>query len=265
MQAPPNVRLWHADSSWTTEKVMQAYFKELKDALELHSDVFQPILFLDAASSHWGATTLRAAAAHGIWVVIIPGGTTWLLQPCDVYVFQQMKRFVREKLQMLREVSPRGMVPVSTWMRVVVASFRRVLQSTAWASAFNNLGLSGTQTNVGGRVLGHVGHESISSTLVGFATSLEECFRLCLPSGKTTPWHLFLRAVPKTTVSRFPQLLSARAISASSTAPTTAWRPPDRPEWHRRLRPRVARATAAEQQHDAVAVRMVDSLSLLRP
>ena len=242
--APPNARVWHADSSWTNEDSMKLFFKEVKTALAPVAETYQPILFLDAATQHWTPNVLRSAAAHGFWVVIIPAATTWLLQPCDVYVFKQMKAFVRQKLQVLREHAVDGMVDVPTWLRVVTASFRGVLQSNDWGPSFARLGLTGRQDELGERLVERIGQPSGAPSVGHSGRPSRDDLRPIFPRRKQFSHSALFQHIPVTTVPRLRRSgssLSARAteVAVGAGEDSQSSRPavPDREEWLRRLRP----------------------------
>jgi hypothetical protein len=144
---PPNIALWRRKSSWTNTEVMCEILHQLGTALAPHTHL-QPILSLDCASQHLSPRVAAAAAHCGIWIMYIPAGLTWLLQPCDTHLFSRYKRYLGATLQAARTLHPQGDITTFAWIRSITTTIRKVMQGVSWKRAFASDGMSRHQSEV---------------------------------------------------------------------------------------------------------------------
>jgi hypothetical protein len=153
---PPNIALWRQKSSWTNTEVMCRILGQLGTGLATHTHL-QPILSLDCARQHLNPKIAKAAARYGIWIMYIPAGLTWLLQPCDTHLFSRYKRYLGARLQAEKSLHPQGDVNTLAWIRCITATIRKVMQGVSWRRAFASDGMSRHQSEVSSYI-----HEALS-------------------------------------------------------------------------------------------------------
>ena len=158
---PDNVYVKHNATGWNSEAILVQIVTILGFILRPFLELFQPVLFMDAAPFHLAAEVLSAIAAAGLWFVCIPARFTWLLQPLDTHVFLRLKRKLRRDA-VDDESAGDGEEPLAKMMRYTVhAASRGVLQAHQWRSAFEQNGLLGGQGELSRYV-----REQISATEV---------------------------------------------------------------------------------------------------
>ena len=81
-----------------------------------------------------------SAAELNIWVIIIPAGATWLLQPLDVCCFGSFKRHLKDEY--CRARSAKGKVTAPEWL-VLVIQAAVWLGSRSWTLTFQLTGITG--------------------------------------------------------------------------------------------------------------------------
>ena len=95
------------------------------------------VLSMDAASIHVHAKVADTRARLGLWLVIVPAHTTWLLQPLDIHVFLKFKRYLRAAFQYhLLRPSETEETPSQVIVRLIVRAIARVIQAEPWRLAF---------------------------------------------------------------------------------------------------------------------------------
>ena len=147
-----NVRLYRRRSAWTDAAFMLEVVTQLWRSLEPLMSYIQPILIWDAARQHTRPHVLRCCARRGIWPMVLPAGSTGLLQPLDTHCFNAFKR----KLAFKCERSD------ATWssldfVRAVNGVFVDMMINGSWEHAFVSNGFSNNQNGVSERVVGAIG------------------------------------------------------------------------------------------------------------
>lgn len=181
---PPNVILVRQKSAWSSAALTARIVRELSAALRrlgARSRNLQPVLVMDAAKIHFAPVVLNACRAVGIWVVIVPARTTWLLQPLDTHAFSQYKSELRRAYQRARtaSASANGDLQINEFLQCVYHAIRTVLQGRQWAAAFDQNGLGAMQAALSEKVLQRLslrGRVGISAERPS-----PEQVRLCLP------------------------------------------------------------------------------------
>ena len=84
---PANVFIITQKSAWTNQQVHLRVLKLLGQVLE-HFPQYQPILLQDGAPAHTSPEVTAGAYAAGLWPIMVPASTTWLLQPLDTHGFR---------------------------------------------------------------------------------------------------------------------------------------------------------------------------------
>ena len=98
-KSPPNVLLVRQRSAWNNQDLMALLIRMTGRILAMHAAGYQPVLLLDAARIHCTRKVLSAARAAGIWVVLTPAKTTWLLQPLETHGFARYKEYLQKRYQ----------------------------------------------------------------------------------------------------------------------------------------------------------------------
>ena len=134
-----NVHLSRRKSNWNNTSCMCEILDLLAHALKVFPR-FQPILLLDTASCHISDKVAALAAALNMWLVPVPAGLTYLLQPLDVCVFFGYKEFLRQQYRKIR--AEKGMVTAEMWLQLLFAVCMSYLNGRRWSPAFSQVGLS---------------------------------------------------------------------------------------------------------------------------
>ena len=101
----------------------------------------QPILLMDTFATHICDPVLRRAADLGLMLCFIPASITFLLQPCDVFLFSGFKRDLARRCQEWREASASGRLDTVMWAQAVFEAIAVYVNQKRWARAFSHLGL----------------------------------------------------------------------------------------------------------------------------
>lgn len=144
---PGNVTLIRQKSAWNNSKLCAKIIRWLGKALAPYKGQWQPILLFDAARLHLSKKVFRACSAAGVWPVVVPAKTTWLLQPLDVDAFQQYKAHLKRAYQKAR-ASAGGDLSVGQFLGCVYATIRRTLQGRLWARTFDKVGFGASQAKL---------------------------------------------------------------------------------------------------------------------
>jgi hypothetical protein len=171
------------NSSWVTSAVMMRCLELLSRALQSMSAQLQIVLLLDTARAHLGLEVARWAAELDIWLVIIPAGLTWLLQPLDVCIFASFKRHLKEQYSRKRS----GKVTATDWLQLVISA-------ASWLGARRSAAFQ--LTGITGRERLHRELRLIWSATLARAPGCPidlEARRLWPSNSKNIPWWHLLR------------------------------------------------------------------------
>ena len=102
----------------------------------------KPILLLDGSPVHLTPAVWRTAKRYGIFLCFVPATLTWFVQPLDVTVIRKLKAHLRAHYRRMQIEKRQAQIPVVDVVRLLMNSVRRILQGTAWASAFDECGYS---------------------------------------------------------------------------------------------------------------------------
>ena len=145
---PPNVFLARQKSAWNSASMCVRVIELLAAALRPHLQEFQAILLLDACRLHIHQDVLRACVSAGIWPVVVPARTTWLLQPCDSHAFQKYKMYLKAAYHRKRATTAAGVLDVSAFLEVLYDTIKCTLRGRRWASAFDEDGFGNDQSGL---------------------------------------------------------------------------------------------------------------------
>lgn len=146
VQFPGSSEFWRQRSAWNCEATMIRYFDRLASALE-GQESRQIILIYDAASMHVTERVVRYAAEKHFWLVVVPPGCTFGLQPADRSVFGSVKLHLRQQMELLKQEAPGGAVSHMAWLRSLLP-LPNYLQSRSWQRAFERCGVIGDRMNL---------------------------------------------------------------------------------------------------------------------
>ena len=136
------VEAWHGSSGFVTTECVLAYLTCVRRAVRRVRPEATIVLVFDTCGAHINARVFRKARLLGIYIILIPGRMTWVLQPLDTHVFAQLKRCLRVGLQKARLQQPTGALPYHASMEVSAACVREVLVNRDWSAVMKRSGLS---------------------------------------------------------------------------------------------------------------------------
>ena len=145
---PGNVRLVRQKSAWNNAGLCAWVVQLLALALRPHLHRLQPVLLLDAVRIHFAKAVLCACRAGGIWPLLVPARTTWLLQPLDTHSFLRYKAYLRDAYQRARVESGCADLSIQQFLMCVCDTIRHVLQGQDWANAFDKDGFGCRQSGL---------------------------------------------------------------------------------------------------------------------
>ena len=150
-EIPDNFYVVRKATGWNTVQDMVEIIRLLGRILTRIAPHRQAILMLDGAAIHLNSAIFDAAAAVGLWVVLIPSMCTWLLQPLDVYIFARFKAALESRAMERRSIVRFGH-PTAHMIRYLFEAVEEIFTARSWAHAFDRLGLNGdvapTSTNL---------------------------------------------------------------------------------------------------------------------
>ena len=187
----------------------------------------QPILILDACSTHMGPRFLRACRRWNIWLVFVPAKTTWLLQPADTHTFAAFKRRLRDMFEQSLLESDDGVVHLKTVLPHLDRAIRKVFQGKAWSSALDANGWSCQQQLLRQKILQTLEWQCVPA--ISDALPTLQQFEVIFPKRRQVP---------------LAALLNHYKVSATAGGPFVPHRLPDLDAepiaspgpWHGRLR-----------------------------
>jgi hypothetical protein len=118
--APSWMKLYRLQSPWMTHDMFREILRVLARAVKHVSENRLIILLCDCVRSHIHSTIAIEAERLGIWLVFIPAGLTWLLQPLDVAVFGRFKYWIQRLSVEMRIASGTDDLSLMTWWETVI-------------------------------------------------------------------------------------------------------------------------------------------------
>ncbi len=137
--APSNVVIFQQASSWNTASLMCEILQLVGAVLREKFPRYQGILLFDAAPMHVAPAVVRMARLQQLWLLPVPPSTTQYVQPLDVYVFNQYKRFLEARNRDVR--IRKGSVDVEDWLTIVFAACDEFMNNKSWYKAFALVGV----------------------------------------------------------------------------------------------------------------------------
>ena len=208
---PAPFEYWVGTSGWVTADIVKNLLTRIRRAVHARRPNAKILLLVDAASSHVQNEVLSHANRLHIYLLLVPGGLTWLMQPLDVFVFRQLKAAIREEHRKERTESDTGGIPAGKWITRTGNAVLQVLVNRHWADSFERLGLGNN-------------HDHLTTRLGKYVQSLETVARVRLSDAEMTLMLGRARADVADRLMRGPQaLVDAReALALGPPAPFPA-------------------------------------------
>ena len=140
-----NMYFLRQKTGWVDEQTLCQIVRLLGAALRRWEHEYSFVVSLDAYPAHLTAPVARAFAQQRLMLLVLPAGTTCVLQPLDTHVFVHLKRFLGQRLERCRLASASGVATTADVVQAVVDGVRHVLQEKSWAHAFTDNGLTAGQ------------------------------------------------------------------------------------------------------------------------
>ena len=146
---PAPIRVWLGTNGWVNEQVFMQLVRELRQSVRRRRGARVKILLVvDAATQHISKRSLGYAARMQVYILLIPGLLTWLLQMLDVFVFQVLKSRLRELQTNSRIASPSGVLPKHAWIHMIGRAVSDVLVDRDHSWTFAHLGCEAGMPNL---------------------------------------------------------------------------------------------------------------------
>ena len=139
---PEPLEVWRNTSGWVTTLVFMRILTHLRSTINWYRPAATIVLIMDAATQHISWNLLQHAARLKIYLLLIPGSLTYLLQPLDVYVFGQLKNNYRNKVHHARCEAADGAMAKHSWIPLMGQSIMETLVQRTWAHIFPRCGLA---------------------------------------------------------------------------------------------------------------------------
>ena len=191
---PSNVFLIRAKSSWNNTRIMLLILQKLVEALAGIMENYQPIIFWDSAPCHLHGSLYDYCKEHDIFVGVIPGSLTWLLQVLDVSIFSHYKRYFKVNFHHLRSKSRSGHLSTVEVFRLIVSCIRAVLEGKDWAFAFGSAGFAPNRDQVSQFILENLRMDRVPAIEVGMPSLAE--LRILWPKTRSPPYTSLFNIVP---------------------------------------------------------------------
>ena len=143
-----NIYIVRAKSSWITAELFMLLLQTLGKTLRQNEVTKKPTLLLDGSPVHLTPAVWQTAKRYGIFLCFVTATLTWFVQPLDVSAIRKLKAHLRAHYRRLHIEKCQAKIDVVDVIRLLMRSVRRMLQGTAWASAFDECGYSAHATGV---------------------------------------------------------------------------------------------------------------------
>lgn len=155
------LEVWRDSNGWVNTSSMMRLLTRLRQCVRAHRPTARILLILDAASQHVCNKVLVHAAQLQIFLLLIPGQLTWLMQILDVRVFSGLKRRYSDLQASTRGASPTGTLPPASWVVDIGRAVREIVVDTEWSAAFPEYGVQ-------------LGRDGVASRLANFTPSVAD-------------------------------------------------------------------------------------------
>ena len=150
------VETWKDTTGWVNGEIVQRILTRIRAAVRSRRPAAKVLLVIDAACQHIGQDVLRHAARLGLFLLLIPGGLTWLQQPLDVFVFSRFKQQIRDLQQEEMMKTTDGRMPPDRWIVIAGRCIHETIVSKEHRDAFAKLGLQPGRDGLNARLSKYV-------------------------------------------------------------------------------------------------------------
>ena len=126
-----------AESAWVSVGTLCEVVKLVGTRLASVKPLAHCKLLIDAATIHVPGRVAAAAARAVLFLHFVPAQMTSTLQPLDVYVFAQLKKALRDLMEMEELRLPRGTIPNKTVIKLLFQAVEDVGQRKTWRKCFS--------------------------------------------------------------------------------------------------------------------------------
>jgi hypothetical protein len=137
-----NVYLLRLKSRWTDRVIMERLIRTVARIVREQCPHKVPVLLLDTAPSHLHPALPCLARRLGMHLVLIPARTTWLLQPCDVYLFRKYKHAFRDRWLQCKQETLDGRLSRGTYWSALCEHVSAFMNAHDWSPAFLQTGFA---------------------------------------------------------------------------------------------------------------------------
>ena len=177
---PAHIRVLRRKSAWTDAAFCNRLLQDLRHSLALQGCSSKVILFWDCARPHLVPSVLARARTLHIHPVIIPPGTTGILQPLDTHVFGPFKRKLEENVHAIDVRASGDTLSSTCFFKCLGNAIESAVSSGSWKGTFCANGLRGSQEALSKRVVEAFGD---GLTLGESAKPSLDSLAWCFPKG----------------------------------------------------------------------------------
>ena len=223
---PPNVTLVKQKSAWVNAGLFAKIVHLIALALRAYTGHYQPILIMDTCRVHITQSVLNSCYRQGLWVVLVPSLTTWLLNPLDTHSFNKYKAHLQDEYQAARIAAEGNEITIEDFIRCILRVIRSILQGRRWCKAFDDNGFGLRQASISKTLRAEIG-ESFPVGASSERPSRDEIAR-CFPRRAVVHSALLLKPfqIKAPPSSDFPCGDSQEQAEASASAASTEVAPP---------------------------------------
>jgi hypothetical protein len=185
---PDTVYLHRSDSGWNTGPVLREIYILLAKILQEHRPDHAYVLAFDCAACHMHAGLWALLRARGIYPVLVPAKTTWLLQPLDVHCFRYFKERLRRRFYDSFSERPAALT-MDWFLPLLYEVILETIQQKPWPQIFRTVGLAALQSGVSSYIKAHLEHDTITAA-PALPLSQDEVVAIC-PRNHALPAVVF--------------------------------------------------------------------------
>ena len=138
---PAPIETWVGTSGWVTARIMCGLIARYRQVIRALRPGALIVLVLDSAAQHVAREVLQHAARLQVYIILVPGQLTWLLQPLDTRVYSSLKRLLAEEHRKIRAASEDGILPANSWIPALGNAVMELLVGKTWSHTFDAMGL----------------------------------------------------------------------------------------------------------------------------
>ena len=211
---PDTVYLHRSDSGWNTGPVLREIYILLAEILQQHRPDHAYVLSFDCAACHMHPCLWTLLRARGIYPLLVPAKTTWLLQPLDVHCFRYFKERLRRRFCDTFSERPAALT-MSWFLPLLYDVIVETIQKKPCPQIFRTVGLGELQSGVSSYIKAHLELESITAA-PALPLSQDEVVAIC-------PRH---HALPAVVFGPLPPPCMPKALVAAPPVAVRALPPP---------------------------------------